>query len=144
MPGLGLQKPRPINDTGNIEGGLSGYRIGCVRNFDIAGGRGTIRENLLALSYTEHYFRYYITNGSEPGPADAVGNDTFGTAFVVLNRTPAGQAPRAHAMGGLRKISPSPRRLTRNGTKVQLPRNPAPQKLISNPAFIPWVSLIRK
>jgi len=37
-----------------------------LRNFDIAGGDGTIRERLLALSDTEHYFRYCILTSPLP------------------------------------------------------------------------------
>ncbi len=50
----------PKFSRSHIEGGLPGDRVGCVRNFDIAGGGGTIRERLLELSDIEHSFRYCI------------------------------------------------------------------------------------
>ena len=50
----------PKFSRSHIEGGLPSDQIGCVRNFDIAGGGGTIRERLLELSDIEHSFRYCI------------------------------------------------------------------------------------
>ncbi len=50
----------PKFSRSHIEGGGPSDRIGCVRNFDIAGGGGTIRERLLELSDIEHSFRYCI------------------------------------------------------------------------------------
>ena len=50
----------PKFSRSHIEGGLPSDRVGCVRNFDIAGGGGTIRERLLELSDIEHSFRYCI------------------------------------------------------------------------------------
>lgn len=50
----------PKFSRSHIEGGLPSDRIGCVRNFDIAGGGGTIRERLLELSDVEYSFRYCI------------------------------------------------------------------------------------
>jgi len=50
----------PKFSRSHIEGGLPSDRVGCVRNFDIAGGGGTIRERLLELSDLEHSFRYCI------------------------------------------------------------------------------------
>lgn len=55
-----LPQWHPKFSRSHIEGGLSSDRIGCVRNFDIAGGGGTIRERLLELSDLEHSFRYCI------------------------------------------------------------------------------------
>ena len=115
-----LPEWHPKFSRSHIEGGLASDRVGCVRNFDIAGGGGTIRERLLELSDVEHSFRYCIlasplpvegyvaqltlypvtvgdktvgiwtadfevTNDDETGVVNAVGNDTFGKAFEVLN-----------------------------------------------------------
>jgi hypothetical protein len=110
----------PKFSRSHIEDGLPSDQIGCVRNFDIAGGGGTIRERLIELSDVDCSFRYCIltsplpvegyvaqltlypvtvgnktvgiwtaefevTNGDEAGVMHAVGNDTFGKAFEVLN-----------------------------------------------------------
>lgn len=56
----------PKFSRSHIEGGLSSDRVGCVRNFDIAGGGGTIRERLLELSDIEHSFRYCILTSPLP------------------------------------------------------------------------------
>ena len=115
-----LPEWHPKFSRSHIEDGLPSDRVGCVRNFDIAGGGGTIRERLLELSDLEHSFRYCIltsplpvvgyvaqltlypvtvgnktvgiwtaefevTNGDEAGVVNAVGKDTFGKAFKVLN-----------------------------------------------------------
>ena len=53
-----LPEWHPKFSRSHIEGGLASDRIGCVRNFDIAGGGGTIRERLLELSDLEYSFRY--------------------------------------------------------------------------------------
>lgn len=50
----------PKFSRSHIEGGSPSDRIGCIRNFDIAGGGGTIRERLLELSDIEYSFRYCI------------------------------------------------------------------------------------
>jgi hypothetical protein len=50
----------PKFSRSHIEGGLPSDRIGCIRNFDIAGGGGTIRERLLELSDVDYSFRYCI------------------------------------------------------------------------------------
>jgi hypothetical protein len=55
-----LPQWHPKFSRSHIEGGLPSDRIGCVRNFDIAGGGGTIRERLLELSDIEYSFRYCI------------------------------------------------------------------------------------
>ena len=55
-----LPQWHPGFSRSHIEGGEPADRIGCVRNFDIAGGGGTIRERLLALSDLEHSFTYTI------------------------------------------------------------------------------------
>ncbi len=56
----------PKFSRSHIEGGLPSDRIGCVRNFDIAGGGGTIRERLLELSDIEHSLRYCIFTSPLP------------------------------------------------------------------------------
>lgn len=55
-----LPEWHPKFSRSHIEGGLPSDRIGCVRNFDIAGGGGTIRERLLELSDIDYTFRYCI------------------------------------------------------------------------------------
>jgi hypothetical protein len=55
-----LPEWHPKFSRSHIEGGLPSDRIGCVRNFDIAGGGGTIRERLLELSDIDYTFRYRI------------------------------------------------------------------------------------
>lgn len=115
-----LPEWHPKFSRSHIEGGQPSDRIGCVRNFDIAGGGGTIRERLLELSDVEYSFRYCIlssplpvenyvaqlnlypvtvgnktvgiwtaefevTDGDEQAVVTAVGDDTFGKAFEVLN-----------------------------------------------------------
>jgi hypothetical protein len=56
----------PKFSRSHIEGGLPSDQVGCVRNFDIAGGGGTIRERLLELSDLEHSFRYCILSSPLP------------------------------------------------------------------------------
>jgi len=105
---LGLPKPHPAIDTGKIEGGLPGDQVGCVRNFDIAGGGGTIRERLLALSDTEHYFRYCIL--TSPLPVEnyiaqltlypvTMGNKTFGIWIAECTVTDGNEAGLVDAVG---------------------------------------------
>lgn len=61
-----LPEWHPTFSRSHIEEGLLSDQVGCVRNFDIAGGGGTIRERLLALSDTEHSFRYCILTSPLP------------------------------------------------------------------------------
>ena len=56
----------PKFSRSHIEGGVPSDQIGCVRNFDIAGGGGTIRERLLELSDLEYSFRYCILTSPLP------------------------------------------------------------------------------
>ena len=56
----------PKFSRSHIEECLPSDRIGCVRNFDIAGGGGTIRERLLELSDIEFSFRYCILTSPLP------------------------------------------------------------------------------
>lgn len=55
-----LPQWHPGFSRSHIEDGWPADRVGCVRNFDIAGGGGTIRERLLALSDAGHTFTYCI------------------------------------------------------------------------------------
>lgn len=61
----GLPDWHPRFSRSHIEGGEPADRIGCIRNFDIAGG-GTIREKLLSLSDEEHSFTYCILDSPLP------------------------------------------------------------------------------
>jgi hypothetical protein len=116
-----LPEWHPKFSRSHIENNQPSDRIGCIRNFDIAGGGGTIRERLLMLSDLDHSFTYCIltsplpvqdyvaslqllpvTSGSmtfgiwtaefivintnESDVVQAVGDDTFGKAFEVLNQ----------------------------------------------------------
>ncbi len=92
----------PKFSRSHIEGGLPGDQVGCVRNFDIAGGGGTIRERLLELSDIEYSFRYCIL--ISPLPVEGyvaqltlypvtVGNKTVGiwtAEFAMTNDDEAG------------------------------------------------------
>jgi len=92
----GLPDWHPRFSRSHIEGGLPADKVGCVRNFDIAGGGGTIRERLLALSDVEYTMTYRILDA--PLPVEdyvatlklipiTVGNQTLGTwtaEFKVL------------------------------------------------------------
>src|SRR5258708_13578664 len=51
-----LPEWHPKFSRSHIENGLPSDRIGCVRNFDIAGGGGPIPEPLLELSNVETSF----------------------------------------------------------------------------------------
>ena len=62
----GLPQWHPRFSRSHIEDGLPSDRIGCVRNFDIAGGGGTIRERLLTLSDLDHTFTYCILTSPLP------------------------------------------------------------------------------
>ena len=61
-----LPEWHPKFSRSHIENGLPGDQIGCVRNFDIAAGGGTIRERLLEMSDVEHSFRYHILTSPLP------------------------------------------------------------------------------
>ena len=92
----------PKFSRSHIEGGLPSDQVGCVRNFDIAGGGGTIRERLLELSDIEYSFRYCIL--TSPLPVEGyvaqltlypvtVGNKTVGiwtAEFEMTNDDEAG------------------------------------------------------
>ena len=92
----GLPDWHPRFSRSHIEDGLRSDTVGCVRNFDIAGGAGTIRERLLALSDAQHMMTYCILTA--PLPVEdyvatlklypiTVGDQTLGTwtaAFKVV------------------------------------------------------------
>ncbi len=92
-----LPQWHPKFSRSHIENGGPSDRIGCVRNFDIAGGGGTIRERLLTLSDLDHTFTYCIL--TSPLPVEnylatlklfpvTVGNQTCGVwtaEFKVVN-----------------------------------------------------------
>ena len=61
-----LPEWHPKFSRSHIENGLPSDRVGCVRNFDIAGGGGTIRERLLELSDMDYSFRYCILSSPLP------------------------------------------------------------------------------
>jgi hypothetical protein len=116
-----LPEWHPKFSRSHIENNQPSDRVGCIRNFDIAGGGGTIRERLLMLSDLDHSFTYCILtsplpvqdyvatlklfpvtegnmtcgiwtaefrviNANESDVVQAVGEDTFGKAFEVLNQ----------------------------------------------------------
>jgi hypothetical protein len=62
----GLPDWHPRFSRSHIEDGLRSDTIGCVRNFDIAGGAGTIRERLLTLSDSEYTMTYTILDAPLP------------------------------------------------------------------------------
>ncbi len=97
-----LPEWHPKFSRSHIENGLPSDRVGCVRNFDIAGGGGTIRERLLELSDVEHSFRYCILTSPLAVQGYVaqltlypvtVGNKTVGiwtAEFAVTNNDEAG------------------------------------------------------
>jgi hypothetical protein len=62
----GLPQWHPRFSRSHIEDQQPSDRVGCVRNFDIAGGGGTIRERLLSLSDVDHSFSYCILTSPLP------------------------------------------------------------------------------
>jgi len=103
-----LPEWHPKFSRSHIESGLPSDQVGCVRNFDIAGGGGTIRERLLALSDTEHYFRYCIL--TSPLPVKdyvaqltlypiTMGNKTFGIWIAECKVTNGDEAGVVDAVG---------------------------------------------
>jgi len=84
----GLPDWHPRFSRSHIEGGQAADQIGCVRNFDIVDGGGTIRERLLTLSDVDYTMTYCILDA--PLPVEGyvatlrlipitVGNKTLGT-----------------------------------------------------------------
>ena len=61
-----LPQWHPRFSRSHIENGLPSDQVGCIRNFDIAGNGGTIREQLLELSDIEYSFRYCILDSPLP------------------------------------------------------------------------------
>ena len=99
----------PKFSRSHIEENLPSDRIGCVRNFDIAGGGGTIRERLLELSDIEYSFRYCIL--TSPLPVEGyvaqltlypvtVGNKTFGVWTAEFDVTDGDEASVVKAVAG--------------------------------------------
>jgi hypothetical protein len=96
-----LPEWHPKFSRSHIEQGLPSDQVGCVRNFDIAGGGGTIRERLLALSDAEHNFRYCIV--TSPLPVEdyvaqltlypvTMGNKTFAVWIAEFKVTDGNEA----------------------------------------------------
>ena len=104
----GLPQWHPRFSRSHIEDGLASDRIGCVRNFDIAGGGGTIRERLLTLSDLDHTFTYCIL--TSPLPVEGyvatlklypvtVGNKTLGVWTAEFRVTNGKEADVVEAVG---------------------------------------------
>ena len=104
----GLPQWHPRFSRSHIEDGLPSDRIGCVRNFDIAGGGGTIRERLLTLSDLDHTFTYCIL--TSPLPVEGyvatlklypitVGNKTLGIWTAEFRVTNGKEAEVVEAVG---------------------------------------------
>ncbi|MGH8689037.1 MAG: SRPBCC family protein [Burkholderiales bacterium] len=96
----GLPDWHPRFSRSHIEGGLRSDAIGCVRNFDIVDGGGTLRERLLALSDLDYSMTYCIL--AAPLPVKnyvatlklypiTVGNKTLGTWAAEFIVTPEGR-----------------------------------------------------
>jgi len=56
----------PAIASSKVEDGGTPDRIGCIRNMELAGGGGTIRERLLTLSDSEHRVTYAILAAPMP------------------------------------------------------------------------------
>jgi hypothetical protein len=104
----GLPQWHPRFSRSHIEDGLPSDRIGCVRNFDITGGGGTIRERLLTLSDLDHTFTYCIL--TSPLPVEGyvatlklypvtVGNKTLGVWTAEFRVTNGKEADVVEAVG---------------------------------------------
>ena len=92
----GLPDWHPRFSRSHIEDDLPSDAIGCIRNFDIVDGGGTIREKLLMLSDKEYSFEYYILDS--PLPVEnynakltlipvTVGNKTLGVWTAEFDMT---------------------------------------------------------
>jgi len=103
-----LPQWHPKFSRSHIEEGLPSDRIGCIRNFDIAGGGGTIRERLLTLSDSDHTFTYCIL--TSPLPVESyvatlklypvtVGNQTVGVWTAEFTVTSGSEADVVDAVG---------------------------------------------
>jgi len=104
----GLPQWHPRFSRSHIEDGLPSDRIGCIRNFDIAGGGGTIRERLLTLSDLDHTFTYCIL--TSPLPVEGyvatlklfpvtVGNKTLGVWTAEFRVAQSKEADVVEAVG---------------------------------------------
>jgi len=103
-----LPKWHPKFSRSHIEDGLPSDRIGCIRNFDIAGGGGTIRERLLTLSDIDHTFTYCILTSPLPVAGYVatlklypvtVGNQTLGVWTAEFDVTSGKEADVVDAVG---------------------------------------------
>ena len=103
-----LPKWHPKFSRSHIEDGLPSDRIGCIRNFDIAGGGGTIRERLLTLSDIDHTFTYCILTSPLPVAGYVatlklypvtVGNQTLGMWTAEFDVTSGKEADVVDAVG---------------------------------------------
>jgi hypothetical protein len=90
----GLPDWHPRFSRSHIEDGQPADKVGCIRNFDIADGGGTIRERLLTLSDVEYTMTYCILDA--PLPVEGyvatlrlipitAGNKTLGTWAAEFN-----------------------------------------------------------
>ncbi|MEO8629088.1 MAG: SRPBCC family protein, partial [Betaproteobacteria bacterium] len=104
----GLPGWHPRFSRSHIEDGLRSDTIGCVRNFDIADGAGTIRERLLGLSDREHTMTYCILEA--PLPVEdyvatlrlypiTVGDQTLGTWTAEFRVTKGSERDVIDAVG---------------------------------------------
>jgi hypothetical protein len=103
-----LPEWHPKFSRSHIEDGLPSDRIGCIRNFDIAGGGGTIRERLLTLSDIDHTFTYCILTSPLPVAGYVatlklypvtVGNQTVGVWTAEFDVTSGKEADVVDAVG---------------------------------------------
>ena len=103
-----LPEWHPKFSRSHIEDGLPSDRIGCIRNFDIAGGGGTIRERLLTLSDIDHTFTYCILTSPLPVAGYVatlklypvtVGNQTLGVWTAEFDVTSGKEADVVDAVG---------------------------------------------
>ena len=61
-----LSKWHPFVESSRIEDDLPSASVGCVRNFELKDGGGTIRERLLALCDVERLCTYSILDAPMP------------------------------------------------------------------------------
>ena len=95
----GMPDWHPRFSRSHIEDGRPSDAIGCIRNFDIVDGGGTIREKLLMLDDANHCFEYCILDS--PLPVNDYGPlwtpmETTRKRFVI-SRSPVRVRPSAPA-----------------------------------------------
>jgi len=104
----GLPDWHPRFSRSHIEGGLRSDTVGCIRNFDIADGGGTIRERLVTLSDSDYTMTYRILDA--PLPVEdyvatlklypiTVGDKTLGTWTAEFKVTNGKEADVVDAVG---------------------------------------------